>query len=541
MLHASAEYEFVCCGWILLLQGRCRAFAPAWEAGGSGRKREEMDSMGYSFGLVDIAVSSGQLDARQSGSLTPIKRFSLIALGLAVAAIVPLSHAAAQEPSPAPSTESDVQLLRPSGPGQATPPTTVTLQDALERARKLDPTLLGAVSDARSAREDRIQARNTMLPAITATTQYLGTQGDGGKISDGRFVTNDGIHVYRAWGVLHQDLSPGLLMGTGYTRAKAGEALANAKAEIARRGLAVTITKSYYGLVVAQRKYATAQAGLDQAKHFMDITQDSEHQGQSPHSDAVKAEIQYRIQKQAFDEAKFSMEDTRLGLAVIIFPDFNENFTVVDDLDSAPALPPFPEVQEMAEKQNPDLRVALETAREADLDVKLAKSAFLPTLTVDTDYGIEANCFALHCTRASLQTDPAVGVVPNLGYFLTAALTVPVWDWGTLRSKLHQAEYKQQSARAALSLAKRMDVSELYATYDEAIIARSALEESRRTAELAAEGLRLTNLRYTGGASPASEVVDAETTLVTARNAYADAQVRYRTLLANLQTFTGSF
>jgi outer membrane protein TolC len=482
-----------------------------------------------------------RFEGRHSGSIASIRQFSVIALGLAVAAILPVSKAAAQAASPSQSGGSDVQLLQPSGPGQSAAPITVTLQDALERARKLDPTLLGATSDARSAREDRIQARNAMLPAITATTQYLGTQGDGGKISDGRFVTNDGIHVYRAWGVLHQDLSPALLMGTGYTRAKAAEALANAKSEIARRGLAVTVTKNYYALVVAQRKYATAQAGLDQAKHFMDITQDLERQGQAPHSDALKAEIQYRIQKQAFDEAKFSMEDTRLGLAVILFPDFNENFSVVDDLDSAPALPPFPEAQAMAEKQNPDLRVALETLREADLDVKSAKTAFLPTLTVDTDYGIEANCFALRCTRASVQNDPAVGVVPNLGYFLTAALTVPVWDWGTLRSKLHQAEYKQQSAKAALSQSQRIHISELYATYDEAIVARAGLEESRSTAELAAESLRLTNLRYQAGASPATEVVDAETALVTARNAYADAQIRYRTLLATLQTFTGSF
>jgi outer membrane protein len=496
-----------------------------------------MDSMGHSFDLVNIGLSNAGLVARQSGWFTSIGRFTVIVLGLAVALVLPISNGAAQATSPTPE-ESDVQLLQPSGPGQAAPPTTVTLQDALERARKLDPTLLGATYDARSAHEDRIQARNAMLPTITATTQYLGTQGDGGRISDGRFVTNDGIHVYRAWGVYHEDLSPGILMGTGYARAKAAEALANAKAEIARRGLVVTVTKNYYGLVVAQRKYATAQAGLDQAKHFMDITQDLERQGQAPHSDALKAEIQYRIQKQAFDEAKFAMEDTRLGLAVILFPDFNENFGVVDDLDSAPALPPFPEIQEMAEKQNPDMRVALEAVRESDLDVKLAKTAFLPTITVDTDYGIEANCFALRCSRAAF---PEIGVVPNLGYFLTAALTVPVWDWGTLRSKLHQAEYKQQSAKAQLSLAQRTRLSELYATYDEAIIARSALEESRRTAELAAESLRLVNLRYQGGASPATEVVDAETTLVTARNAYADAQVRYRTLLANLQTFTGSF
>ncbi len=497
--------------------------------------------MGHLFGLVDpadFALKDGPRNARLRAAVARLRRFILVATGIAALAISPASRALAQENSSAPGTETDVKLLQPAGPGQATPPTTVTLQDALERARKLDPTLLGAVADARSAREDRIQARNAMLPTISATTQYLGTQGNGGRVSDGRFVTNDGVHVYRAWGVYHEDLSPGLLMGTGYTRAKAAEALANAKSEIARRGLAVVVTKNYYGLVVAQRKYATAQAGLDQAKRFLDTTQDMERQGQAPHSDVVKADIQYRIQKQAFDEAKFSMEDSRLGLAVILFQDFNENFSVVDDLDSAPALPPFPEVQAMAEKENPDLRVAIETAREADLDVKLAQNAFLPTLTVDTDYGIEANCFALHCTRAAF---PEVGPLPNLGYFLTAALTVPVWDWGTLRSKLHQAEYKQQSAKAALDLTKRSDLSELYATYDEAMVARAALDEARETAELAAESLRLTSLRYAAGASLASEVVDAETTLVTARNAYADAQVRYRTLLAALQTFTGSF
>jgi outer membrane protein TolC len=508
-------------------------------ASSSGLGREEMDTMGHSFVLVEIARFSGGLDARSRGLTKSIRRFSLLALGLAIALILPISRAAGQASSPAAGGESEVQLLKPSGPGQAAPPMTITLQDALERARKLDPTLLGATSDARSAHEDRLQARNTMLPTVTGTSQYLNTQGNG-ITPDGRYVTNDGIHVYRDWAIVHQDLSPGVLMGTALTRAKAAEALANAKAEIARRGLAVTLTKNYYALVVAQRKYATAQAGLDQAKHFMDITGDLEHQGQAPHSDQLKAEIQYRIQKQAFDEAKFSMEDTRLGLAVILFPDFNENFTVVDDLDSAPPLPPFPEIQERAEKENPDMRVAFETVREANLDVKAAQSAFLPTLTIDTDLGIEANCFGLHCSQSAFEVSKT-GILPNLGYFLTATLNVPVWDWGTLRSKLHQAEYKQQSAKAALSLAQRTDISELYATYDEALIARSGLEESRTTAELAAESLRLTNLRYSGGAAPASDVVDAETALVTARNAYADAQVRYRMLLANLQTFTGSF
>jgi outer membrane protein TolC len=457
---------------------------------------------------------------------------------MALAILVPATMAVAQESAPANTGDQEVQMVQPSQPGQATPPITITLQDALERARKIDPMYLGAALDARSAHEDRLQARNAMLPTITATTQYLGTQGNGGKISDGRFVTNDGIHIYRAWGIYRQDLSPALLMGTAYKRAKAEEALANARTEIARRGLTVTVSRNFYALIVAQRKYATAQQALDQANHFQSITQDAEQQGQTAHSDTVKAEIQARIAQQAFDEARLAMEDARLNLAVLLFPKFDENFTVVDDLDTAQALPSFAEVQAMAEKENPDLRVAEQTLKASGYGVTEAKTAFLPTLTVETDYGIEANCFALRCARASF---PEVGVVPNVGYFLTAALTVPVWDWGTLRSQLHQARYKQQQAKMQLSQTQRQMVRELYSAYNEAAIARASIEKSRHTAELAAESLRLTNLRYTGGVSPAIEVVDAENMLVQARNSYIDAQARYRAALANLQTLTGSF
>jgi outer membrane protein TolC len=510
--------------------------------GKSAAQEREALRLAQTIPMPNVMGRIDHMDADVKGMRLFVAGLENGSLEAMVAISIPFSRAFAQGASPAiqpapNETSSEVNFVQAPGTEQE-PPVTVTFKDALERARKLDPTLVGAMSDAKSAHEDRIQARNTMLPTISESTQYLNTQGNGGKISDGRFVTSDGVHVYRQWGILRQDLSPATLMGTAYTHAKAAEALANAKSEIARRGLTVTVTKDYYGLVVAQRKYATAQAGLDQAQKFLQFAQDFERQGQGSHNDVVKAEIQYRIQKQAFDEARFAIEDTRLTLAVILFPDFNENFTVVDDFDSAPALPPFEDVKAMAEKENPDIRVALETLREAQLDVKAAKTAFLPTITVETDWGIEANCFALHCPRAAF---PEVGVVPNLGYFLTAAFNLPVWDWGTLRSKLHQADYKRETAQAQLSLAQRTAVSELLATYDEAMVARAELDEARRTAELAAEGLRLTNLRYQGGVSPATEVVDAQSTLVTARNAYADAQVRYRTLLAALQTFTGNF
>ena len=351
-------------------------------------------------------------------------------------------------------------------------------------------------------------------------------------------MTNDGVHVYRSWGVLHEDLSPNNYMGTTYRRAGAAAAIANAEAEIARRGLTVAVTKFYYALLDSQRKYGTAQSALDTAKHFYDITQDAERVGQVAHSDVVQAEIQYRQMEQAFQDAQLAMESARMDLAVLLFPTMNENFSVVDDLDTPVALPPFPEAEKMAGHENPELRVAMESLRSANLDVTAAKGAFLPAFFVDADYGIEANAFALHSVNVE---DQAKGPLPNLGYFVTVGVNVPVWDWGTMRSKLHQSELKREQARAELSQTQRQLVNNLYGSYNDAMVARAAVEESRHTAELATESLRLIGLRYHAGASTALEVVSAESTLTQARNAYDDAQVRYRVALATLQTVTGNF
>ena len=426
-------------------------------------------------------------------------------------------------------------LVHPPGEGAAPP--VITLQDALDRARKFDPTLQSAITDAAVAREDRAQAKQSLLPGVVETTQYLGTQGNG-KIPSGRFVTNDGVHVYREWGVAHEDLTANTFLKTTVKRADAAVALANAKSEIAQRGLVVTVTKNYYTLVTAQRKYATAQDSLASAQRFLNLTQQQERAGQVARADVVKAQLQNELQKAAFQDAVLAMENARLNLAVMLFSGLNENFTVVDDLDSPKSLPPFPEVQTLAEQRNPDIRAAQQTLVAANLDVRGARNAYMPTLALDATYGIEANHFAFRSTVAAF---PEAGRVPNLGYFLVGNLTIPVFDWGTRKSKVKQAEAHEELARTQLTQAQRQVSANLYSFYNEALTARDAVEGLRQAAQLAAESLRLVELRYAAGESTALEVVDAQKSLVDARNAYDDAQTRYRVALATLQTVTGSF
>lgn len=446
-------------------------------------------------------------------------------------------NAQAQPPPPPPPAGVGVQLAQPGAPGQTGPPVTITLQDALGRASKNYAQYLSAVTDAKVANEDRAQARDALLPSLNYTQQYLGTQGNG-KIAGGRFVTNDGVHVYRVWGVVHQEFPAGFFTFSPYKRAAAAAAIAQAKAEIARRGLTVTVASLYYGLIVAQREYATTQQALDQAQHFLKISQDLERGGEVARSDVIKAQLQFQQQNQAFQEAALAMSKARLDLAVLLSPNLDLNFNLVDDMDQPPVLPPFGEVEAMAAHENQDVRAAVEALKAAQSDVTIARVGFLPTLSFDGVYGIEANALALRSTVAAAKE---LGALPNPGYFITASLNVPVWNWGATLSKLRQAEYRRQQAKVELSQAQRQALSSLYSFYNEAAVSRAEVQGLRQAADLAAESLRLTILRYQAGEATALEVVDAQNTLTTARNAYDGGQLRYRTGLATLQTLTGKF
>jgi outer membrane protein TolC len=104
-----------------------------------------------------------------------------------------------------------------------------------------------------------------------------------------------------------------------------------------------------------------------------------------------------------------------------------------------------------------------------------------------------------------------------------------------------QAQLRRDLASVQLSAAQRTALANLQLFYHEAQTARSQIDLLKQSADLAAESLRLTALRYQAGEATALEVVDAQNASLQSQNNYADAAVRYRVAIANLQTLTGNF
>lgn len=424
-----------------------------------------------------------------------------------------------------------------AAPTQA--PLTLTLQDAIQRARANSVTFQSALTDQGVAHEDTVQARAALLPKVDYNNNFIYTQpatattgsANPGEAASGqvpRFIANNAVHEYLSEGVAEESF--GYAQVSDFRRARALEAVARAKVEIAARGLVLTVVQNYYGFIATQRKYATVQQAAGEAQRFLDLSRKLENGGEVAHSDVIKAEIQSNDRQRDLREAKLAMDKARLDLAILLFPNFDENFSVIDDSDMAPALESFDEFARTAQTRNPDLRASTAALEASGYELSSARAGYFPSLTLDYFYGIDAPQFAVHAPDGTR----------NVGYAASATLNVPLWNWGATHSKIIQADLRKKLAHRELSLTQRKLLADIRTLYDEAAAARDELKLLKQSSDLASESLRLTTLRYQGGEATVLEVVDAQNTLTQARNSYSDGLVRYRTALANLQTLTGT-
>jgi outer membrane protein TolC len=404
---------------------------------------------------------------------------------------------------------------------------TIDLKNALERARDNSQQLQSAALDIGLANEDRSQAKAALLPSLNYFNQYFYTQGNG--TQSGIFVPNDGVHIYNSQAAVHQELfAPDRLMD--YRRTIAAQSLAAARRDIVARGLVATVIQAYYAAVAAQRHSVTAQRALEEAQRFVDVTRKLEQGGEVAHSDVLKAQLVLQQRQRDLQDAQLSFEKGRIALAVLLFPNYRVDFNLVDDLSSVSPLPAYAEVEKLATGKSPDLRAAEESVRQEEFNIKIARAAYLPSLSFDYFFGISANQFAAHDEEGR----------NLLGSVAQATLNIPVWNWLTTKSKVRQAEIRRTQAQLDLELSRKQLISNLHSLHLEAQAALTQLDLLRRSTEDAAESLRLTNLRYEAGEVTVLEVVDAQSTLVEARNAHDDGLSRYRLALATIQTLTGT-
>lgn len=421
----------------------------------------------------------------------------------------------------------------------ASPPTSapvaVSLDDAIHRAQQNQPALVAARGNARSVAIDRYLAKAALLPSATYENSMLYTQPNGEFIASGQgggkepapiFIANNAIHEYTSQAAITETI--GLKELANVKVADANAAMASAEFEIARRGLVATVVGLYYSISDSETKERLMADALHVAQDFTGLTQKREQAREVAHADVVKAQLQQEQRQRDLLEAKVAAENARLNLAVLLFPDPRTPYTIEPSSTVQP-LPARAEVYDQASAHNPQLHSAMAALKASDAQVDAARAAYLPDLTFNFNYGIDAPQFAKRSPDG----------VANLGYSITGTVNIPVWDWFSTQKRIKQSEIRRSVAQATLTNTQRQLIASLEEAYTEASAAHDELDLLNQSVKTAADNLRLTNLRYNAGEALALEVVDAQNSYITAQSAQADGVLRYETAMADLQILTG--
>ena len=426
----------------------------------------------------------------------------------------------------------------PMPPAQPGAPESLTLAQAIARATANEPAFAGAIAEQKVTALERSIARTSLLPTATYHNQAVYTQpnnvpasriGQTTNAPSPIFIANNAVREYASQAVVSETL--GLAQVGAIRSADANAARAQAELEISRRGLVATVVSLFYSARAGKGKLQIAQQALDEANHFVDLTEEREAAREAAHADVLKAQLAQQQRQRELRDSQTTASKARIELAVLLYPNPATAFELVstNTTDTPDALPAQSEFQTLAAANNPQLRSALASVQISQADTYTARTALLPELALNFTYGIDATNFAANGPDG----------IRNLGYSMSAQLDIPVWDWLATERKIKQSKIQESASRVALTAAQRRFLADLAETYEEASTASQQLASLRASVATARESLRLTNLRYVDGESTALEVVDAEGALLAAENGEVDGRTRYELALAGLQTLTG--
>jgi len=174
-------------------------------------------------------------------------------------------------------------------------------------------------------------------------------------------------------------------------------------------------------------------------------------------------------------------------------------------------------------ERRPDIRQAEEQLVAANAEIGVARAAYFPDISLSGSGGFQSSALT------NLFSGPAGA------WSFGASLAQPIFTGGRLRSGVRLAEAQQQTA----TLFYQQSIQEAFRSVSDALVAYRKTREFRAQQELlfesAKDAARLSQMRYTGGATGYLEVLTNETNAFSAELGLV--QARLNELLALVQLY----
>jgi outer membrane protein TolC len=429
-------------------------------------------------------------------------------------------------PGPGPSTPgqsipgtSGVSSFASSVPAKFVPGVLpLSLRDAIDRGLKQNLGLLLSSADIRAARGQRWEQLSALLPHVTAAP----------------FVAESKINIDEAGfaGLASRlDLSPSVGPFSYFdARASVNERLFDWKSINATRAASQSLKSASYtfkdarDLVVLAVGYTYLQAIADEARietseaqvktaqAVYDQASDQVNAGTSPDIDGLRAKVELQTRQQQLIQAKNNFAIQKLVVARVIglapgqvfeFTD-KSPYQPIEDITVDGAL-------KRAYASRSDYQAAMTDVRAAEFSRKAALGGYLPSLSVDADYGLGGS----HPSTATPVAD------------VHGTLTIPIFQGGSVHGDVLQADARLEQSRERLENLRGQIDSDVRAALLNLESSAELVNVAHSNIDLAEQTLTQSRDRFSAGVTDTVEVVQSQEAVASAHEQYISSLYNY--------------
>ncbi len=286
------------------------------------------------------------------------------------------------------------------------------------------------------------------------------------------------------------------------------------------------IVRNKYFIVSQQKALVEVQrAEVAAAEERLEKARIREREEQIPKFDVLRLETDLKRAQQALFDAERNLELAKQDLNNAIGRPINTEFEVVPIVGLPSLEAPPEEYIAVAMIERPELQQGEVIIKSLEQVKETEKRGLKPSLNLSAVY--------------TNNLDPGFGQSEHQTVG-SAVLNWPLFDAGITKSRVQSAEKDVEKAEVQLEQSKLAVSFEVRSALTRVASAYRSLEVARSAEELAAEALRLAQLRYDEGIGTLLDVITAQAELTRARGATVNAFYTYLDAYAALQKAVGS-
>jgi outer membrane protein TolC len=371
-------------------------------------------------------------------------------------------------------------------------------------------------AEARYSRDEHLQRVQVPTGSFNAFPPLPPTQSDL-FLGD---LTNYGLHV-----ALEQPLFAGGAVYYSYQDAKLGSALAGLQHQQNLQDLLLGVELAYWEILKTERLQGVAEQQVRDLTEHLRVVKASYDAGSVPYNEVLKTTVNEADAEQRLLTAKNNADRAKMTMNNLLRQELTTplNLASGGDEQKPAELISYEEAVKIAVELRPELAAGRTQVQTMDVRRRMAQSSYFPTLSAVASYD-----------RAKETTN----VIPE-NWEVLGILRWNVWEWGKTGQEVERARLRLRQSELDLETVKDRIALEVREQYLGAVEAREKIAVARTAVDQAKENFRITDERFKAGVTTNTEVLDAESLLISAQANLTNAVYDFRSAKARLNRAQG--